>query len=54
MEEDDLEKCHELLEILAKEEKKLSENIVRLAQKEEVEKGEEKERVTELMKKILI
>ena len=52
MEEDDLEKCHELLEILNKSEKRLSENVMRLAEKEEIKEGEEKEEVAKLMKKI--
>ena len=52
MEEDDLEKCHELLEILNESEKRLSENVMRLAEKEEIKEGEEKEEVAKLMKKI--
>ena len=51
VEDDDLEKCHELLEILNESEKRLSENVMKLAEKEEIKEGEEKEEVAKLMKK---
>ena len=52
VEEDYLGKCHELLDKLNWAETRLLENVVRLAEKEEIGEVEERERVEDLMKKI--
>ena len=52
MESDYLEKCHELLQRLNQAEMRLSENVSRLAERSEINEGQEKERVSDLMKNI--
>ena len=52
MEEDYLAICHERLEQLNESEQRISENVARLAERSEINEGQERVRVTHSIKKI--